>query len=83
MSDNCITLAVTGDPGKTRALQRTINKFGVVSVARTGKLALKRETAYNEERRTRMIAMLAQRAASSRRAVEAHDHRIGRTLETD
>lgn len=37
VSDKSITLAVTGDPGKTRAFQRTINKFGVLSVARTGK----------------------------------------------
>lgn len=37
VSEKSITLAVTGDPGKTRAFQRTINKFGVLAVARTGK----------------------------------------------
>ena len=37
-----VTLSSAGDPGKTEALQRSLNKFGVMEVARTGKIALKR-----------------------------------------
>jgi acetolactate synthase-1/3 small subunit len=33
-----------------------MNKFGIVAVARTGKLALRRELAYNESRRERLAA---------------------------
>ena len=36
-----VTLSSAGDPGKTEALQRSRNKFGVMEVARTGKIALK------------------------------------------
>ena len=37
-SERSIMLAVTGDPGKTRAFQRSLNKFGLLAVARTGKV---------------------------------------------
>ncbi|KAL3159204.1 hypothetical protein ABBQ32_011185 [Trebouxia sp. C0010 RCD-2024] len=42
VSEKTITLAVTGDAGKTTALQRALGKFNIAEVARTGKICLKR-----------------------------------------
>lgn len=37
-----MTLAVTGDAGKVLAMQLKLAKFGIVQLARTGKISLKR-----------------------------------------
>ena len=63
VSNHSITACVTGDPGKNRAFQSALSKFGVIQVARTGKLALKREPMYSESRSRKIKLMEALRKA--------------------
>ena len=62
-SDTTLTFSTTGDPGKNRAFQQACLKFGIVQVARTGKLALKREPVFSESRRRRVKLMTAMKEA--------------------
>lgn len=48
VSERGLTLCVSGDPGKTVAMQRVLSKFGVMEVCRTGRISLKRGEALLE-----------------------------------
>jgi len=41
VSDNALTLEVVGDPGKLVALENLLKPYGILEIARTGKIALK------------------------------------------
>ncbi|WP_373478783.1 acetolactate synthase small subunit [Geminocystis sp.] len=49
MSEDSLTLEVVGDPGKMVAIISMLNKFGIKEIARTGKIALVRESGVNTE----------------------------------
>nr|UNJ15541.1 acetohydroxyacid synthase small subunit [Cyanidiaceae sp.] len=49
LSENLLVLELTGDPGKVAAMQQLLQKFGVVEIARTGKIALTRTSKVNTE----------------------------------
>ena len=48
-SDNALTLEVVGDPGKLVALENLLKPYGILEIARTGKIALKRSSGVNTE----------------------------------
>lgn len=49
ISEETVTIEVVGDPGKIVAIIQMLNKFGLKEVARTGKIALVRESGVNTE----------------------------------
>lgn len=49
VSEDSLTIEVSGDPGKMVAIIRMLNKFGIREIARTGKVALTRESGVNTE----------------------------------
>ncbi|NEO26224.1 MAG: acetolactate synthase small subunit [Kamptonema sp. SIO4C4] len=49
ISEDTLTVEVVGDPGKMVALVQMLNKFGIREIARTGKIALTRQSGVNTE----------------------------------
>ena len=49
VSDESLTIEVVGDPGKMVAIVQVLDRFGVREIARTGKIALTRESGVNTE----------------------------------
>lgn len=49
MAEDSLTLEVVGDPGKMVAIVQVLQKFGLREIARTGKIALTRESGVNTE----------------------------------
>tara|TARA_Y100001968_G_C18894044_1_gene497574 strand:- start:66 stop:572 length:507 start_codon:yes stop_codon:yes gene_type:complete len=49
VSDLALTLEVVGDPGKLVAIEKLLKPYGIIEIARTGKIALKRASGVNTE----------------------------------
>ncbi len=49
MAEESLTIEVVGDPGKMVAIVQVLSKFGIREIARTGKIALIRESGVNTE----------------------------------
>ena len=49
VAEDSLTLEVVGDPGKMVAFVKDLGRFGLREIARTGKIALPRESGVNTE----------------------------------
>ncbi len=49
VADEALTLEVVGDPGKLVALEKLLTPYGILEIARTGKVALERASGVNTE----------------------------------
>lgn len=49
VSDDALTIEIVGDPGKMVAIIKVLQRFGIREIARTGKIALTRESGVNTE----------------------------------
>nr|YP_009395963.1 acetohydroxyacid synthetase small subunit [Dasya naccarioides]ARW65149.1 acetohydroxyacid synthetase small subunit [Dasya naccarioides] len=49
ISNDCLILEITGDPGKIVAIEKLLNKYEIIEVVRTGKIALIRNSHVNTE----------------------------------
>jgi len=49
ISDNSMTIEVTGDPGKILTIQQLLQPYNIIESIRTGKIAIERELGINTE----------------------------------
>jgi len=49
LAEDSLTIEVTGDPGKMAAIEQILSKFGIIEIARTGKISLVRESHVDTE----------------------------------
>ncbi len=49
VADEALTLEVVGDPGKLVALTKVLEPYGILEIARTGKISLQRASGVNTE----------------------------------
>jgi acetolactate synthase-1/3 small subunit len=49
LAEQTLTLEVTGDPGKMVAIEQLLKGYGILEIARTGKISLIRESNVNTE----------------------------------
>ena len=49
ISENSMTIEVTGDPGKIITIQKLLKPFSILEIVRTGKISLERELGINTE----------------------------------
>jgi acetolactate synthase-1/3 small subunit len=49
LSDNSITIEVTGDPGKIITIQQLLKTYTIIDIVRTGKISIERELGINTE----------------------------------
>jgi acetolactate synthase-1/3 small subunit len=49
ISENSMTIEVTGDPGKITTIQKMLNPYTILEIVRTGKISVERELGINTE----------------------------------
>jgi acetolactate synthase I/III small subunit len=49
IAEESLTLEITGDPGKVVVIEQLLQKFGILEMAKTGKIALIRDSKINTE----------------------------------
>jgi acetolactate synthase-1/3 small subunit len=47
VADNALTIEVVGDPGKMVAIERVLESYGILEIARTGRISLERASGVN------------------------------------